>query len=184
MRENPKFRFLPINVFEKFPNLKKYWVTSCGVRKISKLNFKSLFKLESLDLKDNQIEWIDGDTFDDLRSLKDLDLSVNKLARIDENWLKNLVNLEELNLSSNQIKVLSGEIFYVTTKLEKIVLSFNEIERIEPEVFGNLLSLRFLDLSENRCIDERFGDDYWASPSLNASQFTEIENEIKGNCTN
>lgn len=72
---NKKIVFLPINVGEKFPNLINYNAAYCSVKEVLKLNFKNLNKLKTLALHYNQIEKIGTETFSDLTSLEELNLS-------------------------------------------------------------------------------------------------------------
>lgn len=62
--------FLPVMVHQTFPILKFYYVMDTPVQKLSKENFEKMFKLLSLYLKNNQIEVIRRNTFEDLVSLK------------------------------------------------------------------------------------------------------------------
>lgn len=64
--------FLPVEVHERFPRLRFYWVLDTPIQKIFKKNFEKLFQLEQLQLKSNQIEMIKSDTFEDLKSLKEI----------------------------------------------------------------------------------------------------------------
>lgn len=68
--------FLPVLVYAKFPNLKFYQVMETPIQKISKENFKKMFKLWFLLLQSNQIEVIKKNTFEDLISLKYLTIGI------------------------------------------------------------------------------------------------------------
>lgn len=72
---NSKIFFLPIEIHEKFPNLIQINAFNCSISTISKSNFVKLSKLRILYLENNKIEKIDSDTFDDLISLEEIDLS-------------------------------------------------------------------------------------------------------------
>lgn len=71
---NKKIFFLPVEVAFSFPNLVTYSALNCSIKTIAKIHFKNLKMLESLDLKKNQIEVVRSNTFEDLSSLKNLDL--------------------------------------------------------------------------------------------------------------
>lgn len=71
---NNKIKYLPENIVEKFPNLDIYFAKFCSLTSISKRNFNGLSVLTKISLKDNKIEKIPSDTFEDLKNLKSLDL--------------------------------------------------------------------------------------------------------------
>lgn len=71
---NKKIQFLPIRVGEKFPNLMGIFAGDCSINEISRENFKGLNKLKHLILRNNQIEMIARDTFNDLTSIERFDL--------------------------------------------------------------------------------------------------------------
>lgn len=71
---NENIKFLPSNVYKKFPNLEVYLARKAAIREISALNFQWLFKLKWLDLQRNQIEFIPDDCFKGLTSLYKINL--------------------------------------------------------------------------------------------------------------
>lgn len=71
---NNKISVLPVRVDETFPVLAAYFAQYCSIKTISKVNFKNLKKLRVLALTNNKIERIDDDTFEDLTSLEQLGL--------------------------------------------------------------------------------------------------------------
>lgn len=71
---NKKIQFLPEYPAKNFPNLIVYRAWACAIEKVFKVNFENLNKLRLLDLKTNQLERIESDTFEDLISLDFLDL--------------------------------------------------------------------------------------------------------------
>lgn len=76
---NRKIAFLPIGVAEAFPTLFYYGAAFCSLTKVRKENFMNLNNLKQLDLRQNQIEVISSDTFDDLKSLEVLDFGMEKI---------------------------------------------------------------------------------------------------------
>lgn len=75
MHGNKKIRFLPEKVAESFPDLLHYLAQRCAITEISIVNFENLTKLRNLNLRENQIEKIADNTFNDLKSLTHLWLS-------------------------------------------------------------------------------------------------------------
>lgn len=72
---NSKIKFLPIKVSKVFPFLLDYDANGNMVLSISCDNFEGLSHLKDLNLASNRIEEIERETFSDLVSLKQLDLS-------------------------------------------------------------------------------------------------------------
>lgn len=62
---NKKISYLPIDAYKSFPNLVMMDVGHCTLKEISKPNFRNLGKLRELLMCCNQIERVDGDTFED-----------------------------------------------------------------------------------------------------------------------
>lgn len=73
--ENKAIKFLPIKISESFPNLVALDAQYCSLTEITYENFAGLDQLAGLYLTKNAIEKIDYDTFKDLVSLKELNLS-------------------------------------------------------------------------------------------------------------
>ncbi|XP_028653491.2 trophoblast glycoprotein b [Erpetoichthys calabaricus] len=65
----------------------------------------SLANLVSLDLSDNQLSFLPGDTFSGLVNLKSLDLRNNSLVSLRKDTFRNL-SLHQLDLRSNALKTL------------------------------------------------------------------------------
>lgn len=74
MYGNKKIKFLPLSIDKVIPNLVAYSASHCTIKTISKDNFKNLNKLKELHLRDNLIEKIYGNTFEDLVALEQLNL--------------------------------------------------------------------------------------------------------------
>lgn len=74
-QRNRNITVLPIDVDKNFPNLVLYNAATCSVQTIARKNFVNLLKLEEINLKDNRIETIHGNTFEDQKALKRLILS-------------------------------------------------------------------------------------------------------------
>lgn len=89
---NKKIQFLPVAVHKKFPKLEFYWAKNASVKEISVTNFESLINLKSIDLRDNQIEAILNNCFEDLFKLlevnlgRDFRLLILFCLSADESW--------------------------------------------------------------------------------------------------
>lgn len=75
---NENIHFLPESTADRFPNLNDILASCCSIEIVTKANFRNLTKLRKLFLSINKISRIDSGTFEDLKSLKVLDLSMRK----------------------------------------------------------------------------------------------------------
>ncbi|XWS57735.1 hypothetical protein CRYUN_Cryun09bG0198700 [Craigia yunnanensis] len=117
----------------------------------------SLHSLVSLDLSGNAFEGLIPDSFQNMSSLKFLDLSYNLFNSSIPGWLYSLNHLEALSLRGN---FLQGKILGAIGNLSSIVsldLSGNQLERTLPTSLENLINLRQLDLSNNK-IDQEISE--------------------------
>lgn len=91
--ENKEIYFLPEKLAETFPNLLTYFAHSCSITEVSKIHFENLVKLRTLELFRNQIEKIPSNTFEDLKSLEHLDLSMKYCSCIElvHIWLNSII---------------------------------------------------------------------------------------------
>lgn len=138
--------------------------------------FKGIVKLEILDLKNNNIKYIEKmafaplsntlielclegnklsetprmsaltDSFAHLKSLVRLNLARNNLSQIHE--LNKLVKLSELNFAHNQIRRLRGAL--LPPSIVDLNLASNRIESLSNDSFTNLANLKYLNLDDNQ----------------------------------
>lgn len=66
--------FLPVRIYQSYPNLIGIYSEKQKIEEISKKNFERLLKLEYLFLNDNKIRKIKSDTFEGLIKLKVVNL--------------------------------------------------------------------------------------------------------------
>lgn len=76
---NENIKFLPVKVYENFPNLEIYLARKAAVAEISASNFKNLVDLKLIDLQRNQIEIVPEDCFQGLTSLYKINLGKKPL---------------------------------------------------------------------------------------------------------
>ncbi|KOB74993.1 Tartan/capricious-like protein [Operophtera brumata] len=143
---------------------------------VSKLHFLNgcLVNLTDLYLNNNKITTIEENLFKKQNSIKKLDLSMNKITKIEVNALP-LASLQYLNILDNQ---LTGDVdakmfspakylrfldlsnynlskinysaFIDMPVLARLNLSHNVIENIETDNFRNISNMYSLDLSYNK----------------------------------
>lgn len=107
--------------------------------------------LKRLDLSNNRLEKVEKNTFQQLNSLKVLNLSRNWIEWIEPGSFGfHLMNLTQLDLSENRLRCIDVGLLEDLNKLEVLDVSRNKIEEIESDAFRDLSNLKELDLSENR----------------------------------
>jgi Leucine-rich repeat (LRR) protein len=79
------------------------------VRKIKISYFKSLKKLKKLSLKLDHIKFVEKNAFEDLISLKLLDISDNEIENFTIDHISNLKNLSDFRYSQNFILHLENQ---------------------------------------------------------------------------
>lgn len=108
-------------------------------------------RLENLHLSHNQIESIGENPFFNLGSLEIIDLSHNKLTRIDSLFHFDFQpnKLRKLILSFNKIVNIPQDAFEELTFLTELDLTNNQITDLTVEPFSNLTNLEILRLNNN-----------------------------------
>lgn len=71
---NKAIEYLPLDIYENFPDLTWIQACWCSIKSIDKENFQSLKKLRKLNLHHNKIVQISDHTFEGLEALKELNL--------------------------------------------------------------------------------------------------------------
>lgn len=99
---NLNLKYLPVNIYEKYPNLISISSWYCGLKSVSKDNFKGLTKLRRLAINQNRISIVENNTFEDLEALEWLYLDNNRIIQIDGQAIVPLINLKELTLFDNK----------------------------------------------------------------------------------
>ncbi|KAL1516520.1 hypothetical protein ABEB36_000427 [Hypothenemus hampei] len=148
-----------------FENLEKLRTLNIGFNRLNNLkyiNLKWLFRLQKLNLTNNQLKIFDNRVFFNKSQLTEVDLSFNELNNFEASnvpqlqlldlsfnnlsglSLKNLTALNRLNIRCNQ---LTGFVVDVPNLLE-LNLAGNRFN-ITEQTFKNLFTLRFVSLQNN-----------------------------------
>ena len=112
--------------------------------------FAHLNQLVWLYLDHNAIGVVDVLAFRGIRRLKELVLSSNKIAHLENNTFVSIPNLRNLDLSYNLLQSLQPGHFYGLRKLQNLHLRSNGLRQIRVRTFLECRSLEFLDLGYNR----------------------------------
>lgn len=123
-------------------------LSGCRIKSIERDSFKGQENtLKSLNLKDNELPEIPSDTLKTLRNLSVLDLSMNKITRVNDNAFSGL-NLITLKLSDNEVNLASGAFRGLEKTLKNLNLKGTRQKKV-PDALRGLKTLAFLDLSQN-----------------------------------
>jgi Leucine-rich repeat (LRR) protein len=141
-----------VNILSGLVNLRHLIINwDANLKRIANQTFKSLVKLETVDLRGCAISEIEPDAFGCLQNLRHLDLSKNRLSGFSLGQMP--VSLEHLNLSSNMFAKIEDVFQYRTSKinarLTMLNLSESGMMSLAAKSFQGLFGLRSLDLSGN-----------------------------------
>ncbi|ETE57888.1 Leucine-rich repeats and immunoglobulin-like domains protein 3, partial [Ophiophagus hannah] len=112
-------------------------------------NMFKLPHLQHLEMSRNRIKKIDGLTFQGLPSLKSLKIQKNGLVWLMDGAFWGLSNMEILQLDHNNLTEISKGWLYGLLMLQQLHLSQNAISRIRPDAWEFCQKLSELDLTYN-----------------------------------
>lgn len=145
--------------------------------------------IQEVYLQNNSISVLSPNLFSNLEQIQALDLSINKItsAWIDKKTFAGLIRLVLLNLSDNKITKLEPEIFADLYTLQILNLRHNMLESIAADTFAPMNNLHTLLLSHNRI---KYLDAYslnglyvLSTLSLDNNQLTGVHPEAFRNCS-
>ena len=109
--------------------------------------------IETLDLSQQTIGFLQAGDFEGLSGLQRLDLGDNRLSALPEGLFRGLSSLEELELQENQLTELRGPTFAGLASLRILYLHKNQLAVLGEDVFSGLSNLEEIGLSTNRLTD-------------------------------
>lgn len=175
--------FLPIKVFETFPNMKYFGIVDSSLHYLNHGDFNGYNNLNVLDITDNYIKTLNDDIFNGTTNLLKLGLNSNQIRNISKDAFNGLLKLEVLNLSNNRIQSLLNETFHDLTSLKVLNLRSNKLKKLQfglfklnqhledidfghnmllfvnSELFNNLTNIKYIEFDDNYCIDDYFTSD-------------------------
>ncbi|EGT48262.1 hypothetical protein CAEBREN_31443 [Caenorhabditis brenneri] len=126
------------------------------IHTISSRSFADLDNLQQLRLSHNNIRTIPSmamwiiQTFANLRSLRYLDISNNRIIKILPSALYQLPALDVLHLDQNNLNEIDRDAFRSFSDLQSLKLSHNAFRRFSCEFLGSISQVHQLDLSSNQ----------------------------------
>ncbi|XP_059473262.1 toll-like receptor Tollo [Neocloeon triangulifer] len=148
-----KLSVLPPDWLNDSPLLSELRLTDNSLAVLGPGLFSGLSQLSLLDLARNNLApgsvGIQKDTFKRLVRLRELDLTSNKLNRLDANIFKDLFELQVLRLAGNQLTSIPDDMFMSLGNLHALELTANQLEDLPQKVLSPLRALRRLGASHN-----------------------------------
>lgn len=136
---------------KNFPELKNFQAGSSGIETIEDNTFRNMTYLERINISNNKLRRINPDLLQDCPAIFEFDASGNTQLEIpiDKSFLNTPV-LTALILSRCKIEKVSSFTFKNLTGLEHLSLAENNIETLPDDVFESLTKLYSIDLSGNK----------------------------------
>lgn len=123
-------------------------LSGCRIKSIEAQAFRGQeSSLKSVNLKDNELTEIPSETLKTLKNLTVLDLSMNKITRVNDDTFAGL-KLVTLKLSDNEVTLAPGSFRGLDRSLKNLNLKGTRQKKV-PEALRGLRTLAFLDLSQN-----------------------------------
>ncbi|EZA51292.1 hypothetical protein DMN91_010777 [Ooceraea biroi] len=116
---------------------------------LSSATFSGLIRLVLLNLSHNRISKLDPALFKDLYTLQILNLQFNEIEMIPADTFSPMSNLHTLELAHNRLTYLDAYSLNGLFALSLLALDSNLLEGIHPDAFRNCSSMQDLNLSGN-----------------------------------
>lgn len=135
--------------FVRFAKLRELHLVNCGLSSLGKRTFENIKTLKVLNLSKNKLEFMSPDTFASTDHLETLILSKNFFFRqkLPSGTFAHLRNLVSLDLSTNFISDFSTNLFSGLTNLRNLNLDDNKISPTSFDLLYDLPNLESLSLS-------------------------------------
>ena len=143
---------LPPDLFSQTKYLQELYLQNNSLSVLAPGLFDGLQHLLVLNLSRNDVgnDWLTPDTFSSCVRLVALDLSHNRLNRLEGSILNGLTSLQILDLSHNRLHTIPGNTFLSQHNLHILRLSDNNIDSLHPQALTGLSVLSSLSLERNR----------------------------------
>ncbi|XP_073995187.1 toll-like receptor 6 [Rhodnius prolixus] len=149
---NNKVVALPSELFrDAADSIQEIYLQNNSISILSPGLFANLNQLLDLDISRNQLTsaWINSGTFSGLIRLVLLNLSHNRITKLDPTFFHDLYTLQILNLEHNSIDAIPPDTFTPMNNLHTLVLSYNKISYIDAYALNGLYVLSLLSLDNN-----------------------------------
>lgn len=143
---------LPPELFADTKEIKELYLQNNSLNVLAPGLLNELTQLLVLDLSHNSLttDWINAATFTGLVRLIVLDLSFNKIGKLEQFLFRDLYNLQILRLNDNNIENIPDNIFSALYNLHTLIISNNKITKIDVDTFNGLYVLSLLSIDNNK----------------------------------
>ncbi|XP_034829000.1 toll-like receptor 6 [Maniola hyperantus] len=149
---------IPPDIFSDTKFLKEIILSNNTINVLPPGLFRGLEQLQVLDLSNNELtsQWINKGTLVGLLRMVILNISYNRLTKIDRFMFQDLYSLQKLNLEHNEISIIDEHAFEELRNLHSLTLSNNKLMHVHTNIFTDLHVLHelFLDNNKIKHIDE------------------------------
>lgn len=149
---------VPPDIFFDTKFLKEIYLSNNTINVLPPGLFRGLEQLQILDLSNNELtsQWINKGTLVGLLRMVILNISYNRLTKIDRYMFQDLYSLQKLNLEHNEISTIDEHAFEELRNLHSLTLSNNRLIHVHTYIFTDLHVLHelFLDSNKIKHIDE------------------------------
>ncbi|KAI4338247.1 hypothetical protein L6164_016590 [Bauhinia variegata] len=139
-------------VLSKLPSLLEIWLVSCGLSKLHSprqlFNATNLSRVQVLYLTHNELETPILNAFQNMTSIRELDLSYNNFSSVPS-WISKFKNLGILGLANNMLHSPIPDALQNMTQMTILDLSQNKFV-VVPSWLGELHRLVYLNLAGNK----------------------------------
>ncbi|XP_043864346.1 carboxypeptidase N subunit 2 [Drosophila mojavensis] len=112
--------------------------------------FRTLDKLEHLDVQGCQVQHVAAECFESATKLKTLQLAGNLISKLNSANFALATELEELNLADNRLDNLPARAFAGLHKLRQLWLQDNQLQQLPAGIFTDLQQVQQLNLDNNQ----------------------------------
>ncbi|XP_017490224.1 PREDICTED: toll-like receptor Tollo [Rhagoletis zephyria] len=143
---------LPPELFAEAKYVKEIYLKNNSINVLAPGLFSDLADLLVLDMSANELnsQWVNAATFVGLKRLVLLDLSANKISKLEASIFRSLSSLQILKLEENYIDHIPDGAFADLANLHTLILSNNRISTIGPHTLRGLYGILVLSLDYNR----------------------------------
>lgn len=146
---NSNLNFVPLQIFDKFSELKTISFTSTGIKELDQ-PWRNCVRLTSIILKKNEIQTIPGGIFEACGNVETFIASHCSIQEIDVMAFRGLKNLRSLDIQFNLLSSLHQDTFNQVPNLVSLLIVNSNLERIHPRTFAALKNVVTINLSGNR----------------------------------
>lgn len=173
--KNSQTSFLPRFSPIFFPKMKKYLVTSSGLKSVSRDDLMGMSLLETIDFSNNELQEIPEDTLFGLDELVDFFISNNKIKHLSPKLLSQAPLFQRFRADNNTLEELDASFFSQNPSLKIVSLDNNQLKKIKVD-FRPFKNLKKLDLLNNQCVSTSYND--WRK--LKSTEI--VQKEIDASC--